>query len=120
MDLEPRFLRLGTEYDKVQGYHVTHHYEVDSITEAQGVMFLCPKCFFDNGGRIGTHMVVCWSAARGIPDEVRPGPGRWKLEGSKLEDLTLGKENGKSRSIQIGGTCGWHGYVTNGIVTDAS
>ena len=33
--------------------------DVDALTEADGVWFLCPKCFAANGGAVGTHAVIC-------------------------------------------------------------
>lgn len=112
-DLEAFFVRHerrdGSEYQV----------RVETIGEAQGVRFLCPKCFKAKGGPIETHSVVCWSSSRGIADDVKPGPGRWTLEGTSLADLTLGCEPGKSRSVALIGGCAWHGFVTQGEVTDA-
>lgn len=92
------------------------HREAGSIAEAQGVMFLCPKCFETNGGKVGTHSVICWSRSRGVPDNVRPGPGRWALVGTSIDDLTLNADPpGTARSVQlVESVCGWHGFVTNG------
>jgi hypothetical protein len=92
-----------------------YHIEVESITEAHGVMFLCPACYRVNNGPAGTHAVICWSRSRGVPDEVQPGPGRWRLDGTGLDDLTLNAEQpGGARSVQLNGGCSWHGFVTNG------
>lgn len=92
--------------------------KVDTIGEAHGVEFLCPKCFRKNVGPVGTHLVVCWSRAAGTPEEATPGPGRWRLEGTSLEDLTLGTDEGcKSNSVKLTGGCEWHGHVKNGEVT---
>lgn len=86
--------------------------------EANGIRFLCPKCFQKNNGPIGAHQIICWSRSLGAPDEARPGPGRWTFEGDDFSDLTLnGDPKGKARSIQISGGCGWHGFITNGIAT---
>lgn len=110
VDLEPKFLRYFKRPDGTAIYA-----EVDEITEAQGVRFLCPKCFEANSGPVGTHSVICWSRSRGVPDEVRPSPGRWTLEGTGLHDLTLnGDPPGGARSIQLTSGCGWHGFITNG------
>lgn len=97
-----------------------HMITVDSIDEAQGVIFLCPKCYSDNEGSVGTHAVICWSRSRGVPEHAVPGPGRWKLVGTSLGDLTLDGDapgGGGARSVLLSGPgCGWHGFVTNGDV----
>ena len=91
---------------------------VTALAEAHGVLFLCPKCFVANGGEVGTHSVICWSASAGAPPNVEPLPGRWKMDGTGLHDLTLNGENSKSRSVLLlGAGCGWHGFVTNGDAT---
>lgn len=87
--------------------------DAKSFAEAEGVRFLCPLCFTKNGGKIGTHLVICWS--RKAPEGQEPGPGRWSLHGSGIEDLTLhGDPVGGARSIQLLGGCAWHGFVNNG------
>lgn len=135
-DLEPRFLRYETRIEtqqrhKADGYmeqqghiHTDECWEpwtgpvaywtfVDTITEAQGIEFLCPKCF----GSGGQHAVVCWSRSRGVPDDASPGPGRWTMEGTGYHDLTLnGDPPGNARSVLLMGGCAWHGFVTNGEV----
>jgi hypothetical protein len=96
----------------------TYHVEVSALHEAHGVRFLCPKCWTDNGGRIGTHGVICWSRSAGAPEDARPGPGRWKMDGTGLHDLTLNADPpGTARSVQLNGGCAWHGFVTNGDAT---
>lgn len=110
IDLKAQFLRYF--YNKEHGLHSMA--PVDTIEEAQGVRFLCPKCFVDNGGAKGTHIVICWSSERGTPDQMQPGPGRWKLVGTGLHDLTLDGERGRTRSVALNGGCCWHGYITNG------
>lgn len=88
---------------------------VDTLAEAQGVSFLCPKCFAASNGPVGTHSVVCWSESRGAPADAVPGPGRWKLDGTGLHDLTLNADPPRSaRSVLLNGGCAWHGFVTNG------
>lgn len=90
--------------------------KVESLEDAQGVRFGCPKCFAANGGTmVGTHQVICWSRSRGITEDVEPGPGRWKIDGTSLDDLTLNADPPSSqRSVQLNGGCSWHGFVTNG------
>lgn len=63
-DLDGMFIRHESRGD------AEYHIPVDRLEEAQGVRFLCPKCFAANGGKVGTHRVVCWSRSRGVPDEV--------------------------------------------------
>lgn len=108
-DLEAEFLRYEVRPDGIFFVHV------ETIAEAQGVEFLCPKCFAANGGAIGTHGVVCWSRSRGVPDSAEPGPGRWSLVGTGLDDLTLNADPpSTARSVQLNGGCAWHGFVTAG------
>lgn len=88
---------------------------LETIAEARGIMFLCPKCFVANGmSDVGTHHVVCWDPS--VPQEVSPGPGRWALTGTGFEDLTL--VAGSSSILLLGG-CNWHGFIRNGVATDA-
>jgi hypothetical protein len=95
-ELEASFIKLITP----EGWQL-----VDTIGEADGVIFLCPKCFEDSPvGAEGTHSVICWSPK--IGQEHAPRPGRWNLVGTSLDDLEL---VAGSSSIQIQGGC-------NGIV----
>lgn len=87
---------------------------VETIAEAQGVCFKCPKCFEANSGFKGTHSIICWSSKGGIDPAMRPGPGRWSLNGTSIDDLTLLAEVGGSHSVQLQSGCVWHGFVTNG------
>ncbi len=105
-ELEAKFMRLESP---------DHWRNVERIEDAQGVIFLCPLCFAKNGGKVGTHAVICWSRSRGVPEEQTPGPGRWKLDGTGIEDLTLNADPpNTARSVALTGGCAWHGHVTNG------
>lgn len=115
LDLQPQFVR----YEEREGGLKIYHVNVDTIDEAQGIEFLCPRCLREMGGTVGTHRIVCWSTTRGVPDRARPGPGRWLMLGTGYRDLTLERENGRSRSVHLLSGCNWHGYVTGGEVTDA-
>lgn len=108
LELEPTFLR----YEPKDGRDI--FVMVDSISEAQGVKFLCPKCWKANNGPIGTHAVICWNPT--IPQTVPPQPGRWSLVGTGLHDLSL---VAASSSILLTAGCMWHGYIKNGEVTEA-
>jgi hypothetical protein len=90
--------------------------EVAALAEAQGIMFLCPKCYAKNGGAVGTHGVDVTFAGRGVPDLLGShgdagAPSRWAIAGTGHGDLTM------SPSILLLGGCGWHGFITNGEVT---
>ncbi len=78
-DLEPQFLKIIDER--------CFRTDIENIAEAEGVGFLCPKCYQINGGPVGTHAVICWSPK--VPQSIPPVPGRWNLQGTGLHDLTL-------------------------------
>lgn len=102
---------------KVTGPRVFYPF-AEKIEDAHGVEFLCPKCFAANGGPRGTHAIICWSRSRGVPNDASPG-GRWSIEGTGFDDLTLNGDNGGARSVLLTSGCAWHGVVTNGDVTTA-
>lgn len=99
---------------------------VDSLADAQGVEFQCPKCAVgkeageEDGRRFvrGAHYVICWFAnprnAPRVPDDIDPKPGRWfvSTESTGLDDLTFTGPGAFSVLLTSG--CGWHGYVKNG------
>lgn len=88
---------------------------VQTLSEADGVLYLCPKCFRENGGRRGTHGVLNWFEGR-VPDDLNPKPGRWNPEGTGLDDLTF-VPGRKSQSVLLTSGCHWHGFITNGEAT---
>jgi hypothetical protein len=88
--------------------------EIQDINEAQGIIFLCPKCFVENNrSNIGVHSVICWFQNRGVPDSMKPGPGRWNPQGTGIDDLTFVPPGAVSVLLTAG--CGWHGFVKNGV-----
>ena len=104
-ELEPQFLVVETP-GKAYRY-------VDTLAEAQGIRFLCPKCFSANGGPAGTHSVICWFKDRDVPATEEPLPGRWTVvSGHGYGDLTL------TASILITSGCMWHGFVTAGEIVN--
>jgi hypothetical protein len=78
-DLEATFVRRVDERTMREGV---------PLTDADGIRFLCPKCYAAKGGAVGTHFVLCWFAGR-VPDSEKPGPGRWVPSGTGIEDLTF-------------------------------
>ncbi len=134
LELDPRFVRYETrptECNIVDGDETTWQERgcptvcvtepreftipVGSLGEAQGVEFLCPKCYVENGGRVGTHLCAVTFHGRGaLPEQGSHNgerPTRWSVSGNGMADLTL------SPSIQLIGGCAWHGHVTNGSIT---
>ncbi len=89
--------------------HVFH--DVDTVAEADQIMFLCPQCFAKNNGPVGTHRVFVSFAERNTPAEAgsrndKGEPSRWTARGTTLDDLVL------TPSILLTGTgCQWHGFV---------
>lgn len=105
-DLDAQFLKRND----------SHHFQfVTTIAEADGIEFLCPKCFVANNGKIGTHSVICWAPT--VPQDTNPTPGRWELQGTSIDDLTL---IAGSSSIQLNGGCNAHFYVRNGAAVDVT
>src|SRR5581483_251899 len=105
LDLEPEFLVIETP----TSFRLT-----DDIKGADGVWFLCPKCFAANGNsNIGTHYVICW--APHVPQTISPRPGRWEMLGTGAANLTL--RAGSSSVLLTGdGGCKAHFFVKNGAI----
>lgn len=122
-ELEPSFLKLvvkvetwktrsedGVEGEATGDRHYYH--KVETVEEADGVGFLCPLCFKNNGGNVGTHLVMCWRPKMPL-DIGLTGPGRWELVGSNFDNLSL---VAGSSSVQLQGGCNAHFTITNGEV----
>lgn len=101
--LEPRFLKITVPSKE--------HRFVDDIAEADGIRFLCPKCYQANIGPVGTHGVICW--APHVPQTELPTPGRWNLVGSGYADLSL---VAGSSSVLLRGGCNAHFFVEHGQI----
>ena len=102
-DLSPRFLRVVDERN--------FHHEGVALGEADGISFLCPKCYASNGGPVGTHSIICWRPR--VPDTIGPKPGRWELVGTGFDDLSL---VAGSSSVLLKGGCAAHFFVENGNI----
>jgi hypothetical protein len=118
-DLDARFL-------KHEGDGLSR--EVDSLAEADGVIFQCPKCaqglpLVKKKGRryfVGVHSVICWFHGK-VPDDLTPRPGRWVPSGTGLHDLTfVPGDTDRTKKVSVlltGPGCGWHGFVRGGEAT---
>lgn len=84
------------------------------FADADGVHFLCPKCFDAKGGPVGTHSMICWFTGK-VADDVDPKPGRWNPGGTGIDDLTFVGPG--MVSVKLTGGCLWHGLITNGRAT---
>ena len=104
-DLDPHFLKCTEPH----GYD--HCGEMDDIGDAEGMIFLCPACFWSNDGPVGTHAIIVWRPM--VPRDVEPGPGRWDVVDTGYDDLTL---KAGSSSVQITGGCKAHFFIRDGKV----
>ena len=134
IDLEPEFERwfkgIADEHlgqtlpdGTIQwgGFETDYIAHPDNLAEAQGLCFLCPKCFLEAekvraaGGRMGVHSVEISFAGRGLQDDQgmrnKDGPVRWQVSGTGFDDLTV------TPSILVLTGCGYHGFITNGEVS---
>ena len=100
---------LDAKFLKREDSHMFHITE--QIVGADGVMFLCPKCFLGHPDGIGVHSVICWSPS--VPQDTSPQPGRWNLVGTGIDDLSL---VAGSSSVLLRGGCNAHFHVTNGKI----
>lgn len=105
-----RILPDGTK--QYGGFEIWTMVPVEQLSEAQGIMFLCPLCFAKNGGPVGTHSVHVSFEGRNVPVEAGSNndqgqPSRWNIIGGNgLDDLQL------SPSIYTKTSpCQWHGYI---------
>lgn len=108
LELEPSFVRHNPGPPETWSH-------VDTLAEAHGIYFMCPKCFADNGGPIGTHIVVCWFVGK-VPDDVSPKPGRWVPSGG-YDDLSF--VGPSSASVALSGGCNAHFFVMGGAIIPA-
>jgi hypothetical protein len=108
-ELEPRLLNINEP-----GLYGT----AESLAEAQGIMFLCPKCFAARGGNVGTHSILCWFTGRGVPDDLAPKPGRWVPSGIGIDDLTFIGPAAASVLLQSPAGCRAHFKICNGEIVN--
>jgi hypothetical protein len=104
VDLEPEFIKLESE-DTWRCIRST------LVSDADGIIFKCPKCFIKNNGSIGTHSVICWRPQ--VPLTIHPKPGRWEFVGHSFCDLSL---KASSNSVLLFGSCRAHFFIENGMI----
>ena len=134
VDLQPQFIRREVKVEtwtKVLGDPLTwkvgdpteqvtgpreYYVPVDTLAEADGIHFTCPKCYRANAGKRGSHRVLCWFTGR-VTDDVQPGPGRWPPGGTGYLDLTFGPGRNGMSSVKLDGGCAWHGHIVSGGIS---
>jgi len=106
IDLDAKFLKRNADgSSQVEGV---------LLSEADGIIFLCPKCYVAKGSDVGVHSIICWFVGR-VPDDLLPGPGRWNPSGTGIDDLTFVPPGNVSVSLESNPAgCRWHGHVKNG------
>ncbi len=87
---------------------------VETVAQAHGVCFLCPKSYAKNGGPKGTHSVYIFF--QGSPYAGRNKAGqevRWNVAGgSSLDDLQLTPSiQEEDDDMPPEHRCNWHGFV---------
>jgi len=97
-------------------------HNVETVAEADHVMFLCPSCFEKNSGEVGTHSVMVTFEGRSVPDEAgtrdsEGKPSRWAASGSTINDLVLTPSILLDAKRKADEGCHWHGFVgSSGIL----
>ena len=109
-ELEAVFVRYVGDDGK--SMHVGDPPDV-ALEQADALMFLCPKCFAENGGPRGTHRVICNRPRVPLREGTYVGPGRWEFMSSTIDDLSL---VAGSSSVQLLGGCNAHFFVRNGAI----
>lgn len=108
-DLDASFVKITK---RSKDGHVMQYKEVgDKLKRADGIKYLCPVCFWKNGGKVGTESCLHWFTDK-VADGAYPGPGRWNPVGTSIDDVTFGPPG--SYSVRLTGH--WHGYIEHGTV----
>jgi hypothetical protein len=107
-DLKPKWL-MAPDENGVMKHAAT-------LAEADGVFYLCPKCFRANGGNRGTHGILSWKPH--VPAGITPGPGRWAMPGTDAHDISF-VAGSSSILLPSPGGCQAHFFIRDGLVTDA-
>lgn len=103
-ELEPRLMKRNADGSMQP---------VAAVVEADGLIFLCPKCAMMKDGNAGVHSIICWRPR--VPAGVAPGPGRWEFQGDSIDTLTLVAPS-SSIALTSEGGCKAHFYIRNGRI----
>jgi len=104
-DLEPKFVHLVDPITSLMN---------DDMQGADGLLFLCPVCMANNRmDDRGVHSILCWTPS--VPPSMSPGPGRWRIEGTGYDDLSL-VAGSSSVFLSGAGGCQAHFFVRHGEI----
>lgn len=91
------------------GFPTDVFHNTDNLAEADGITFLCPKCFASNAGPIGTHSIMIFFEGGKAPPHLGTNKDgqtvRWRVTGTGYGDLVT------VPSILQQAGCQWHGYI---------
>jgi hypothetical protein len=106
LELEPNFIKRSGERGFI---------ETPTLSEADGILFLCPVCFLKHKGDVGTHSIICWFRGK-VPDDLNPGPGRWTPSGTDFSNLSFvpGQPPKACSVLEDDGHA--HFHITNGEI----
>jgi Family of unknown function (DUF6527) len=103
-ELEGQFIA----YFEENGRDMFRH--VDSLSEAHGIHFICPKSFAAHQGRVGAHMMQLYFSGSPVPPRLGTNKSgqtvRWNVSGTCMDDLSLTPSIQEEDSL-----CAWHGFV---------
>lgn len=115
-DRVPTLRELEAQLLRITSINTFEHVEL--VRHAQGVTFLCPKCYIARGcSKYGVHSVICWFAHRNVPPHLPPAPGRWNPSPSSTSIDDLEFIGPGSFSVQLTSGCMWRGYIKGGRAT---
>jgi len=99
VSLEPMFIKV---------YRDGAFTGVQRMEQADGLTFLCPKCF----GTYQMHWIRIWRPH--VSTNILPGPGRWEFVGTGLSDLTLRASH--TQDLKTESKCKAHFAIRNGKI----
>lgn len=110
-ELDPSFITLSRNEPGEPNGSFWHR---GDIATCDGLWLCCPKCYLTKGNSlIGVHGIICWKPQ--VPQTIRPTPGRWSMQGTGLDDLTL-VAGSSSVSLDDAQGCRAHFFIRNGEI----
>lgn len=117
-----RLSELNPEFKKING-DMSLSSTID-VNEAHCLLMLCPKCFRQNNGEVGTHSLIIYFKDRITPEfneekktilkDMYDSRYKWKVSGGSFENFTVEP----SVLLGKGGGCTAHFFITNGEIIE--